>query len=51
MPPAFDEFQLLKFSAMNSPPFPFKWVGADKKRIEYSALLVRISREYDKRFA
>jgi hypothetical protein len=48
--PAFDEFLLLRFSATNVPPFPFAWSDLDKTRHEYSALLLRISREYDKRF-
>jgi hypothetical protein len=47
---AFDEFQLLRFRATNVPPYPFDWVDAEKTRMEYSALLVRISREYDRRY-
>ena len=49
--PAFDEFQLLKFRSTNVPPFPFEWVNFEKTRVEYSALLVRVSRMYDTRFA
>jgi len=48
---AFDEFQLLKFRATNVPPFPFEWVDYEKTGMEYSSLLIRVSREYDKRFA
>ena len=49
--PAFDEFQLLKFRATNVSPYSFDWVSYGITRMEYSAMLVRISREYDKRFA
>jgi hypothetical protein len=49
--PKFDEFQVLRFRAMNVAPFPFEWVDADQMAKEYSALLVRVSREYDRRFA
>jgi hypothetical protein len=47
---AFDEFQLLRFRATNAAPFPFEWVDYEKTAKEYSALLVRVSREYDRRF-
>jgi hypothetical protein len=49
--PSFDEFQILRFRATNVPPFPFEWNNYDQTAKEYSALLVRVSREYDKRFA
>jgi hypothetical protein len=48
--PAFDEFQVLRFEATNVTPFPFKWVNYAQTAQEYSALLVRVSREYDRRF-
>jgi hypothetical protein len=48
--PGFDEFQLLRFQASNVSPFPFSWVDFNQTAKEYSAMLVRISREYDKRF-
>jgi hypothetical protein len=48
--PAFEEFQLLRFRATNVEPFPFEWVDEALTRKEYSALLVRVSREYDRRF-
>jgi len=48
--PGFDEFLLLRFRATNIAPFPFEWTDLGKTRHEYSALLLRISREYDKRF-
>lgn len=49
--PAFEEFQLLRFRATNVEPFPFEWVDEAVTSKEYSALLVRVSREYDRRFA
>jgi hypothetical protein len=48
--PGFDEFLVLRFRATNVAPFPFDWMDHDKTRHEYSALLLRVSREYDKRF-
>ncbi|MEI7900786.1 MAG: hypothetical protein WCK89_11065 [bacterium] len=48
--PAFDELQLLPFRATNTSPYPFEWVAYDTTRMEYAALLVRVSREYDRRF-
>ena len=47
---SFDEIQVLRFRATNVPPFPFEWVNYDLTAKEYSALLVRVSREYDRRF-
>jgi hypothetical protein len=49
--PHFDELQIIRFRATNTPPFPFEWVDLAQTEKEYSALLVRLSREYDKRFA
>jgi hypothetical protein len=46
----FDEFQILRFRATNVSPFPFEWVNYDQTASEYSALLLRVSREYDRRF-
>lgn len=46
----FDEFQILRFRATNVPPFPFEWVDLENTSKEYGALLVRVSREYDRRF-
>jgi len=47
----FDEFQIFRFSVTNEPPYPFLWVDEHATVMEYSALLTRISREYDRRFA
>jgi hypothetical protein len=46
----FEEFILLPYSATNEPPFPFSWVNYTLISQNYGASLVRISREYDKRF-
>jgi hypothetical protein len=48
--PSFDEFLILRFVARNTPPHPFSWVDPEKTALEYSALLTRVSREYDRRF-
>ena len=46
----FDEFQILRFRAKNVAPFPFEWVDLEQTSKEYGALLIRVSREYDRRF-
>ncbi len=48
--PHFLELQILRFRATNVPPFPFEWVDLTQTEKEYSSLLLRLSREYDKRF-
>ncbi len=48
--PVFDEFQLLRFRAPNTTPFPFEWLDYEQTAKEYGALLIRVSREYDRRF-
>lgn len=48
---SFDEFQFLRFRAANIPPYPFEWVDYAQTAKEYGALLIRISREYDKQFS
>ena len=48
--PSFDEFQILRFRASNAKPFPFEWLDLGNSEMEYSAILTRVSREYDRRF-
>jgi hypothetical protein len=48
--PAFDEFQILRFQATNVAPFPFEWLDYERTVKEYGALLLRVCREYDRRF-
>jgi hypothetical protein len=48
--PTFDEFQILRFRATNAKPYPFEWTDLTTTELEYSALLTRVSREYDRRF-
>jgi len=48
--PSFDEFLVLRFVATNEDPYPFSWVNFAQLEMEYSAILTRVSREYDKRF-
>ncbi len=47
----FDELIVLRFSTSNAKPFKdFQWVNLPQTESEYGAALVRISREYDRRF-
>ena len=48
--PSFDEFQLLRFMAINAKPYPFEWIDFEKTQMEYAALLTRVCRKYDRRF-
>ena len=48
--PAFDEVITLRYVATNTEPYPFEWVDAVATETEYAASLLRISREYEKRF-
>lgn len=48
--PSFDELQILRFRATNIAPFPFEWVEYEQTAKKYAALLVRVSRENDRRF-
>ncbi|MGH8223432.1 MAG: hypothetical protein ACREQZ_10720 [Woeseiaceae bacterium] len=48
--PVVDHLIALRFKATNEPPYPFSWVNAALTAQEYSAMLTRISVDYDKRF-
>jgi len=48
--PSFDEFQILRFKVTNVEPYPFEWMDYNQTAKEYGALLIRVSREYDRRF-
>ena len=48
--PYYDEIIMLHYSATNDDPFPFSWVNFNQTSADYGAALVRISREYDRRF-
>jgi hypothetical protein len=46
----FNEFLVLRFKTANVPPYPFEWVNYDETRLDYSAVLSRISATYQQRF-
>ncbi len=48
--PSFDEFLVIRFKATNFPPFPFAWADLRGLRLDYGAILTRISSEYQRRF-
>lgn len=48
--PSFDEFLIIRFQATNELPYPFVWVDAQATNLDYGAILIRLSREYDRRF-
>lgn len=49
--PNYDEFLVLRFRATNAEPYAFEWVDYPGTDLDYAAILTRISREYDARFA
>lgn len=48
--PHYDEMIVLRYKATNETPFDFTWVDIDATRRDYAAALMRISREYERRF-
>lgn len=48
--PVYDEFIILRYRATNEEPYPFEWVNLEATERDYGASLVRICREYERRF-
>jgi len=48
--PAYDEVIVLRYLATNVDPYPFNWEDANATQTLYAASLLRISREYERRF-
>jgi len=48
--PAYDEVIVLRYLATNVDPYPFNWEDANATQTQYAASLLRISREYERRF-
>jgi hypothetical protein len=48
--PHYDELLILRYKATNVEPYPFQWVSQKDTRLDYAAILTRISRQYDQRF-
>lgn len=46
----FDELLVLRFEATNMEPYPFLWVDPQGVQRDYSAVLVRLSAEFEQRF-
>jgi hypothetical protein len=46
----FDALIFLRYKATNESPFPFEWKDLIGTQHDYSAILIRLSREYDTRF-
>ena len=47
--PAFDEFLVLRFNALNEPPYGFSWADEKVTVLDYGAILARISQQYETR--
>jgi hypothetical protein len=48
--PHYDEFVVLHYTATNELPFPFRWGDFMLTSQNYGSALLRISREYERRF-
>ena len=48
--PAFDEFVVLRFEAINESPYRFAWTDESATCLDYGAALVRISHQYEASF-
>ncbi len=48
--PEFDEFLILRFKVTNAPPYPFAWLNYNETRLDYAAVLSRVSARYQQRF-
>jgi hypothetical protein len=48
--PHYDEFIILRYNATNEPPFPFAWINHNLIEQNYGSAVIRICREYDRRF-
>lgn len=49
--PSFDEFLILPFRATNEEPYDFEWINRRAVEEDYAAILTRVSRTYESRFA
>ncbi|MBF6561000.1 MAG: hypothetical protein IVW56_11970 [Candidatus Binataceae bacterium] len=47
--PAFDEFLVLEFEAANERPYQFKWRDESAIKMNYGAILARLSQHYEER--
>lgn len=47
--PAFDEFLVLRFEALNEPPYAFSWMNEKMTKLDYGAILARVSQQYEAR--
>jgi hypothetical protein len=47
--PSYNEFLVLRYKATNEPPFPFEWVDFKETRLNYAAVLTRISSAFQQR--
>jgi hypothetical protein len=47
--PSYNEFLVLRYKATNEPPFPFEWVDFNETRLNYGAVLTRISSAFQQR--
>jgi hypothetical protein len=47
--PSFNEFLILRYKATNEEPFPFDWVDFKETRLNYGALLTRITSVFQQR--
>jgi hypothetical protein len=47
--PLYNEFLMLRYEATNEEPYPYEWVDFEETRLDYAALLTRISSTFQQR--
>jgi hypothetical protein len=47
--PSYNEFLVLRYKATNEKPYPFEWVDFNETRLNYAAVLTRISSAFQQR--
>jgi hypothetical protein len=47
--PSFNEFLILRYRATNEKPYPFEWADFNETRLNYAAVLTRISSSFQQR--
>jgi hypothetical protein len=47
--PAYNEFLILRYKATNEEPYPFEWIDFNETKLNYAAVLTRISSAFQQR--
>jgi hypothetical protein len=48
--PSYNEFLIVRYKATNKRPYPFEWTDFGETRLNYAAILTRISSAFQQRY-